>query len=84
MGACTQPGAMFIVSEYLPGGDVEKLLEGGGDASLTLYKRMKIAKDAALGINWLHCSTPVICHRGTPPCFISASIPPHTGLIFGC
>jgi len=62
MGACTQPGNFFIVSEYLPGGDVEKLLRS--DKEISLYRRMQMAKDSALGVNWLHCSNPIICHRG--------------------
>lgn len=61
MGACTQPGNFFIVQEYMPGGDVEKLLRN--TAPISLYRRMQIAKDAALGINWLHCSNPSLVHR---------------------
>lgn len=28
-----------------------------------MYTRMKMAKDAALGMNWLHCSHPQFIHR---------------------
>lgn len=62
MGACTQPGNFFMVSEFLAGGDVEKLLHNP-NIELSLYQRMLIAKDAALGMNWLHCSKPNIIHR---------------------
>jgi hypothetical protein len=31
---------------------------------LTLFQKMKLAKDAALGMNWLHHSNPRIIHRG--------------------
>lgn len=62
MGACTQPGQFFIVQEYMPGGDVEKLLRNQ-DNKISLYRRMKMAKDAALGVNWLHCSKPSFIHR---------------------
>lgn len=62
MGACTQRGNFFIVSEFLPGGDVEKLLHDP-KVELSLYQRMLMAKDAALGMNWLHCSNPNVIHR---------------------
>lgn len=45
----------------MPGGDVEKLLRSGADISLV--RRMVMAKDAALGMNWLHCNTPAFIHR---------------------
>jgi hypothetical protein len=62
MGACTIPGNFFIVSEFLPRGDVEKMLRDQ-NVKLSLYTRMKMAKDAALGMNWLHCSNPIFIHR---------------------
>jgi serine/threonine protein kinase len=62
MGACTIPGNFFIVSEYLPKGDLEKMLRDP-NVQLSLYTRMKMAKDAALGMNWLHCSNPQFIHR---------------------
>jgi len=62
MGACTIPGNFFIVSEYLPKGDLEKMLRDP-NIKLSLYTRMKMAKDAALGMNWLHCSNPMFIHR---------------------
>eukprot|EP01125_Pyxidicula_operculata_P007412 TRINITY_DN251_c3_g1_i2.p1 TRINITY_DN251_c3_g1~~TRINITY_DN251_c3_g1_i2.p1 ORF type:complete len:301 (+),score=37.00 TRINITY_DN251_c3_g1_i2:22-924(+) len=60
MGACTQ-GKFMIVQEYLRGGDLENLLHS--KVEISLYKRMQMAKDAALGINWLHCSNPAFIHR---------------------
>lgn len=62
LGACAIPGQSFIVSEYLPNGDLEKLLRNK-DVELTLFARMRMAKDAALGMNWLHCSHPQFIHR---------------------
>jgi serine/threonine protein kinase len=62
MGACTIPGNFFIVSEYLPKGDLEKMLRDP-NVHLSLYTRMKMARDAALGMNWLHCSNPQFIHR---------------------
>ncbi|KAL6076941.1 serine/threonine-protein kinase STY17 isoform X1 [Balamuthia mandrillaris] len=60
MGACTLPGNVKIVTELMDG-DLASLLES--DEHLTLYERMKMAKDAALGMTWLHFSTPTIIHR---------------------
>jgi len=62
MGACTMPGDFFIVQEFLTGGDVEKALRDR-DRAIPLYVRMRWAKDASLGMNWLHQSNPVFIHR---------------------
>eukprot|EP01127_Copromyxa_protea_P012399 TRINITY_DN3235_c0_g1_i2.p1 TRINITY_DN3235_c0_g1~~TRINITY_DN3235_c0_g1_i2.p1 ORF type:complete len:406 (+),score=39.10 TRINITY_DN3235_c0_g1_i2:416-1633(+) len=43
-------------------GDVYQLLQNPS-LQLSLCKRMGMAKDAALGINWLHCSDPILVHR---------------------
>lgn len=43
MGACTQPGNMFIVQEFLPKGDVETMLRDKS-IQLSLYARMVMAK----------------------------------------
>jgi hypothetical protein len=62
MGACTTtPGKLMICSELMVN-DLETLLF---DASvqLSLLVRMRMARDAALGMTWLHSSNPVIVHR---------------------
>lgn len=61
MGACTQPGQFRIVTELMDG-DLEHLLQDS-KTPLSLYDRMMMAKDAALGMNWLHCVSPPIIHR---------------------
>ncbi len=61
MGACTIPGQFKIVTEILDG-DLETLLKRG-EKKFALFEKMKMAKDAALGVNWLHCSNPQIIHR---------------------
>jgi serine/threonine protein kinase len=61
MGACTVPGKFKIVTELMDT-DLETLLQQS-NVKLSLYERMKMAKDAALGMNWLHGSTPAIIHR---------------------
>jgi serine/threonine protein kinase len=60
MGACTVPGRFKIVTELMHI-DLQSLLRS--KTPLSLYDRMKMAKDAALGMNWLHHSTPTIIHR---------------------
>jgi len=62
MGACTIPGKCMIVTEHLPRGDVESLLRDK-KIELSLITKMRMARDAALGMNWLHCSNPVFIHR---------------------
>lgn len=66
MGACTQPGTMAIITELLKC-DLETLLRTKDSPpkprDIPLLKRMKMAKDAALGMTWLHGSNPAIIHR---------------------
>ncbi|GAM23589.1 hypothetical protein SAMD00019534_067640 [Acytostelium subglobosum LB1] len=51
MGACTKPGKIMIVSELMQS-DLEKIIHS--DSPPPLYQRIKMAYDAALGMNWLH------------------------------
>eukprot|EP01117_Protostelium_nocturnum_P003488 TRINITY_DN1454_c0_g1_i1.p1 TRINITY_DN1454_c0_g1~~TRINITY_DN1454_c0_g1_i1.p1 ORF type:complete len:539 (+),score=132.21 TRINITY_DN1454_c0_g1_i1:174-1790(+) len=62
MGACLVPGKCMMITELLPKGDLETMLH---DPKITIgiVTRMKMARDAALGMNWLHCSNPVFIHR---------------------
>lgn len=50
-----------IVTEKMPT-DLETLIIDEGK-SMSLFQRMKMAKDAALGMNWLHSSNPIFIHR---------------------
>lgn len=62
MGACTTtPGKLMICSELLVN-DLETLLFDEG-LPLPLLLRMKMARDAALGLLWLHSCNPAIVHR---------------------
>lgn len=61
MGACTEKGNMAIVTEMCSKGNVEELLRKNPDISL--YERIKMAKDMAQGLCWLHESKPTIIHR---------------------
>jgi len=62
LGACTSiPGQLMIVSELMTSNLEAMLLNP--HTKLNLLPRMKMAKDAALGILWLHSSNPVFIHR---------------------
>ena len=62
MGACTIEGQFKIVTELMEG-DVHSLIHRD-KVRPNLFRKMKMMKDAALGMNWLHRSTPQIIHRG--------------------
>lgn len=60
MGACLEPGKVMIVTELLQN-NVEELLRSTIPLSLT--DRIRMARDAARGMAWLHGSNPKIIHR---------------------
>eukprot|EP01100_Stratorugosa_tubuloviscum_P007725 TRINITY_DN318_c0_g2_i1.p1 TRINITY_DN318_c0_g2~~TRINITY_DN318_c0_g2_i1.p1 ORF type:complete len:558 (+),score=207.30 TRINITY_DN318_c0_g2_i1:44-1675(+) len=66
MGACTRSGHMALVTELMPKGNLDTILHDK-KLSLSLCLRLKWAKHAALGLNWLHCSNPQIVHRDLKP-----------------
>jgi len=54
LGACTQPNKIMIVTELMKT-DLERLIHHNPEVSkITQAQRLKMAKDAALGMNWLH------------------------------
>eukprot|EP01125_Pyxidicula_operculata_P011861 TRINITY_DN387_c4_g1_i1.p1 TRINITY_DN387_c4_g1~~TRINITY_DN387_c4_g1_i1.p1 ORF type:complete len:547 (+),score=161.28 TRINITY_DN387_c4_g1_i1:95-1735(+) len=67
MGACTQGPRLCIVTEFLPGGDLDKMLEEGPKVEFSLPTKIRVLQDVALGMNWLHCSSPPIIHRDLKP-----------------
>ena len=62
MGVCAEPGKFVIVMEYIPGGNLEQLLQDT-KRKVSLFTLMRIAKEVALGMNWLHNAKPQIIHR---------------------
>jgi len=52
----------MIVTELVPKGNLETLLHDD-KINLPLYLRMRMARYAALGVLWLHESTPTFIHR---------------------
>ncbi|KAL6060397.1 Serine/threonine-protein kinase edr1 [Balamuthia mandrillaris] len=61
MGACFEEESMMLVTEMMPRGSVEDLIYKK-KFPLTFSQRIKIAKDCALGMNWLHRLRPPFLH----------------------
>ena len=62
MGSVMQPGNYMMVTELMPRGSLYDVLHDK-NITLSFKQKMKMAKDAALGMNWLHCSKPTFIHR---------------------
>lgn len=62
IGACTQPGNLFIVSELMAMGSLQDLLFKK-QISITFKQRLQILKEVALGMHWLHSLKPPFLHR---------------------
>lgn len=62
MGAITRPPNLSIVTEFLPRGSLYRLLHRPNN-QLDERRRLRMALDAARGMNYLHNCTPVIVHR---------------------
>lgn len=65
MGAVTQPPNLSIVTEFLPRGSLYRLLHRSRSCQPLLdeRRRMRMARDVARGMNFLHTATPMIVHR---------------------
>ncbi|CAK9139827.1 unnamed protein product, partial [Ilex paraguariensis] len=62
MGAVTRPPNLSIVTEFLPRGSLYRLLHRPNN-QLDERRQLRMALDAARGMNYLHNCTPVIVHR---------------------
>jgi len=62
-GTCVAPEEKFcaIIMELMDG-DLQTLLFSNKKEEQSLYKRIKFALDAAIGLNWLHSREPAILH----------------------
>ncbi|KYQ89723.1 SH2 domain-containing protein [Tieghemostelium lacteum] len=69
MGACTTPGDLCIVTELMTKGSVHTLLRAKEDSPdfIGFLRAILIARDTALGMNWLHLSNPPILHLDLKP-----------------
>ncbi len=64
LGACFGPPLM-LVSELLENGDLDKLLKS--DADLSLFLRLRMMRDVARAMCWLHDRASPILHRDLKP-----------------
>ncbi|KAJ6759863.1 MAP KINASE KINASE KINASE-LIKE PROTEIN [Salix purpurea] len=62
MGAVTRAPNLSIVTEFLPRGSLYRLLHRPNN-QLDERRRLRMAFDAARGMNYLHNCTPMIVHR---------------------
>ncbi|XP_055826995.1 probable serine/threonine-protein kinase SIS8 isoform X2 [Solanum dulcamara] len=62
MGAVTRPPNLSIVTEFLHRGSLYRLIHRSNN-QLDERRRLRMALDAARGMNYLHNCTPVIVHR---------------------
>ncbi|KAM7471089.1 hypothetical protein LguiA_009272 [Lonicera macranthoides] len=62
MGAITRAPNLSIVTEFLPRGSLYRLIHRPNN-QLDVRRRLRMALDAARGMNYLHNCTPVIVHR---------------------
>jgi len=62
MGAITRAPNLSIVTEFLPRGSLYRLLHRPNN-QLDVRRRLRMALDAARGMNYLHKCSPVIVHR---------------------
>ncbi|KAL6078421.1 Dual specificity protein kinase [Balamuthia mandrillaris] len=61
LGVVTTPGKLALVTEWMPN-TMAALCFEHSPIGLSLYERLKMAKDAALGVYWLHCSKTPLYH----------------------
>ncbi|XP_055960489.1 probable serine/threonine-protein kinase SIS8 isoform X2 [Mercurialis annua] len=62
MGAVTRAPNLSIITEFLPRGSLYRLLHKPNN-QLDERRRLRMALDAARGMNYLHSCTPMIVHR---------------------
>ena len=60
LGCCFEPGRVMIVTQYMPRGSLDALLKS--DTPLAFDERLRMAKDIALGLSWLHNISKIV-HR---------------------
>lgn len=68
MGACTQPGNLMIIMEFMSNGSAESLLYGKkGKTFIGFERKMQMALDCCKGMNWLHRMKPPFLHLDLKP-----------------
>jgi len=66
MGACTKPGELAIVTEFMSNGDVNRLIHSP-NSKITLLQKLKMMVDVCQAMTWLHGNNPPIIHRDLKP-----------------
>lgn len=64
LGACTTPGHLAIVTEFMDAGDLSTLTQ---KVKLTFVQKCQMIRDVATAMNWLHESIPPVIHRDLKP-----------------
>ena len=62
LGICHMGDRMMLVTDYMPRGNLHDMLTDHS-VEMSAYLRMQMARDVALGMNWLHSSVPQVLHR---------------------
>lgn len=65
LGASTKPGQLMIVTEIMETSfhDLDTFYHG----TIDLLRKLKMSKEAARGVSWLHSLNPTIIHRDLKP-----------------
>lgn len=66
MGACSEPGKLVMVTQYLRGGSVLQMLDNR-HVDIKLLHALSMARDTCLGMNWLHSRNPSLLHLDLKP-----------------
>jgi len=66
LGSCTTEESFMLVTEYAQKGSLQKILTDE-HVFLNFSRKMKMAKEIALGMNWLHKNNPPIIHLDLKP-----------------
>ena len=61
MAACLEPGALMLVTDYLPRGSLASVLHS--PEPLSFGQKMRFARDIVSGLAWLHGQRPPVVHR---------------------
>ena len=68
MGACTTSSrGLMIITELLPHDLNTMLFKDGQKIKTVPLQRLKMLRDVALGVNWMHCSDPMMLHLDLKP-----------------
>eukprot|EP01129_Flabellula_baltica_P013960 TRINITY_DN6590_c0_g1_i1.p1 TRINITY_DN6590_c0_g1~~TRINITY_DN6590_c0_g1_i1.p1 ORF type:complete len:499 (-),score=94.40 TRINITY_DN6590_c0_g1_i1:189-1685(-) len=72
MGASVRPENIFIITEYIEGTDLNKVLEE--ESEISMFRIYNLALGIATGMNWLHNLDPPIVHRDLKPANVLIAI----------